>query len=119
LTAKTLAEWMAKRPYLQPTAVVATTLGGRPAWQLDIRLRTDAAATQHCDNGPADCVAMIRLPSVALPLGPSHGGAARVICVEMTNGRIVGVVASGDANNVAGLLGDTRPFLESIRFNAP
>ena len=119
LSAQSLAGWMANLPYLEPTSVVPTTLSGLPAWQVDIRLRVAATATQQCDNGSEGCMPMIRVPSVALPLGPSHGGVARVIFVAMPDGRIVGVVASGAAaDNLTGLLADTQPILDSIKFDA-
>jgi len=115
LTAQSLAHWVATRTFLQSTTVVSTTVSGLPGWQVDIRLRDDALATQTCNDSPGTCVPLIRLPSIPLPLGVTHGAVARVIFVELPTGRIVGVVASGaNASNLTGLLAVTQPVLDSI-----
>ena len=119
LNAQQLADWVASRQYLQPTTVVATTFSKFAAWQVDIRLRDDASATSRCDGNPQPCVPLIRLPSVTLPLGPSHGAVARVIFVLLPSGRTMGVVASGaSADDLDGLLDATQPVLDSITFDA-
>jgi hypothetical protein len=119
LTAQSLADWVAKRPYLQPTNVVATTLSGLPAWRVDVRLKDTASATATCDYNTDSCVPMIALPTLKLPLGPSHGAVGRIFFVQMPNGRIVGVNVSGaGADNLDGLLAATQPVIDSIQLNA-
>ena len=119
LTAESLAGWVAKLPYLEPTTVVATTFSGLPAWRLDVRLKDTASATATCDYDTHPCIPMLALPKVTLPLGASHGGVGRVFFVQMPNGRIVGVQASGAAaDNLEGLLTATQPVLDSIKLNA-
>ncbi len=38
-TAQDLACWVASQPYLAPTEAVSTTVGGLPAWQVDVQLK--------------------------------------------------------------------------------
>jgi len=119
LTAQSLADWVAKLPYLEPSTVIATTFSGLPAWRVDVRLKDSASATATCDYDTHPCIPMIALPTVTLPLGPSHGAVGRVFFVQMPNGRIVGVQASGAAaDNLDGLLAATQPVLDSIKLNA-
>jgi len=51
--ARSVAQWLAGRPFLAGTALSPTTVGGRPAWRVTGGLRRGAALTAHKNMLPA------------------------------------------------------------------
>lgn len=46
-----LAQWVAHRPSVEASAITRTTVGGLPAWQVDLRHRAGAHLVGHCVDG--------------------------------------------------------------------
>ena len=46
-----LAQWVAHRPSVEASAITRTTVGGRPAWQVDLRHRAGAHLVGDCLAG--------------------------------------------------------------------
>ncbi len=52
-TAQSMADWLAHRPFAVPTAVVRTTVGGKPAYQVDVVLKKGAPLRSMHNTDPA------------------------------------------------------------------
>lgn len=120
LTAQSFAAWIAARPELEPTKVVATTVSGLRAWQVDLKLRAGAALTASCEGG-ADCVPLVRVAGVPGPLGLAVDGSGRAIVVQLPNGHLIGI-AEGVTNSTVPLsviLSAVQPVIHSISFDIP
>jgi hypothetical protein len=119
LTAESFAQWLASRPYLESTQVVATRVSGYPAWQVDVRLLDSATATSVCQPSIPDCIQMVKMPFAETPTGISHGQVGRMLFVQYPAGRIVWVyewdAGEATADNLPGVLGVLQPVFESIQ----
>ena len=117
LTAQSLAAWVSTHSGLVRTAVVPTTIGGRPAFQVDLRQATGAPRGTVCDPANRDCVPLVRLASHQLPFGVAGGAVGRAYVLTLPSGRIaiVAVGASGD-DRMGALVNATQPLLDSIAF---
>ena len=51
-SAKSVATWLSKRPFLQHTAVVPTQVGGLPAWRVSGQLKPGARLLAHKNDAP-------------------------------------------------------------------
>jgi hypothetical protein len=51
-TARSIATWLAHRPFLQPTTAVPVSLGGRPAWRVRTVLRDGSRMTASRNDEP-------------------------------------------------------------------
>jgi hypothetical protein len=115
LTAQSFAAWFAARPEVEPTKVVATTVAGLPAWQVDLKLRPGAALTASCEGG-GDCVPLVRVAGVSAPLGLGVDASGRAIVVQLPNGHLIGI-AEGVTNSTVPLsafLSAVQPVVQSI-----
>jgi len=119
LTAQSLAAWVSTHSGLVRSAVVPTTIGGRPAYQVDLRQAAGAAKGTVCDPANRDCVPLVRLPSHQLPFGVAGGTVGRAYVLTLPSGRIaiVAAGASGD-DRIGALVNATQPLLDSIAFPA-
>jgi hypothetical protein len=119
LTAESFAQWLASRPYLESTQVVATRVSGYPAWQVDVRLLDSAAATSVCQPDIPDCVLMVKMPFTETPTGIAHAQVGRMIFVQYPAGRIVWVyewdAGEATADNLPGVLAVLKPVFDSIQ----
>jgi hypothetical protein len=117
LTAQSFATWIAARPELEPTKVVATTVAGMRAWQVDLKLRAGAALTASCEGG-GDCLPLVQVAGVSGPLGLGVGGTGRAIVVQLPNGHLIGI-AEGTTNStdpLSAILTAGQPVIHSISF---
>ena len=119
LTAQSLATWVSTHSGLVRSAVVPTTIGGRPAYQVDLRQAAGAAKGTVCDPANRDCVPLVGLASHPLPFGVAGGAVGRAYILTLPSGRlaVVAAGASGD-DRIDALVNATQPLLDSIAFPA-
>ena len=118
-TAQSLAAWVSTHSGLVRTAVVPTTIGGRPAFQVDLRQATGAPRGTVCDPANRDCVPLVRLASHQLPFGVVGGTVGRAYMVTLPSGRIAVVAAgAGGDDRIDALVKATQPLLDSLAFPA-
>ena len=117
LTTESLATWVATHSGLVPASVVPTTIGGRPAFQVDLRQAAGAPKGTICDPANRDCVPLVRLASRTLPFGVAGGTVGRAYVLTLPSGHIAVVAAgaSGD-DRVGALVNATQPLLDGITF---
>jgi hypothetical protein len=119
LTAQSLAAWVATHPDLVPAPVVPTSIGGLPAWQVDVRQAADSPQGKVCSGGNLNCVPLFRAPSGDYPAGVGRGTVGRIYAVTLPSGRLALVAAgAGGDDRIGALVNATQPLLDSITFPA-
>jgi hypothetical protein len=122
--AKALATWLASRPYLRTTRPQATTVGGRPAWQLDARIGPlpPHATLMGRDHIPG--VFLLRLlppqhdtDSLSAWFDRTYTSPSHLWLIDLPNG-MVGYVEAGSDGGQAGKAQITR-ILQQMRFQQP
>ena len=120
VTAESFARWMAARPDLSGAAPVKTTVAGQPAWQVDLLFGSDARPSALCVGPNVDCLPLIRVPGVALPLGLANGTAGRATVLQLGNGRLIAITAAGDSqHHLEEVVATVQPVIDSITFDHP
>jgi len=118
LTAESFARWVASRPYLTPTTAVPVTVSGYPSWQVDVRLKDSATATEVCQPVILDCIQMIKMPFTDRPTGIANAQVGRMIFVQYP-GRILWFYqwdGGGDtADDLPGVVGVLKPVVDTLR----
>jgi hypothetical protein len=112
--AKSIAAWLASRAQVIASQPRKTTVGGRPAWTLDVRL---SASTGGLCGVP--CVNLINSPD-----GNSHyayglwgPGSSRMTFVDVAAGRVLLIsIDDVDGRGVDQLRSAAQSVVESIRF---
>jgi hypothetical protein len=118
LTAESFARWIAARPDLWAASPVRTTVAGQPAWQVDLLFGPDARPNATCDGPNVDCLPLIRVPGVTLPLGLANGTAGRATVIQLGNGRLITMTAGGDSqHHLEEVVASVQPVLDSITFD--
>jgi hypothetical protein len=119
LTAQSLAAWVSTHSGIVPTTVVRTTIGGLPAFQVDLRQAAGAPKGTVCDPANRDCVPLVRLASHPLPFGVVGGTVGRAYILTLPSGRIAVVAAgAGGDDRIGALVNATQPVLDSLQFPA-
>ena len=118
LTAESFARWIAARTDLWAATAVMTTVAGQQAWQVDLLFGPDARPSATCDGPGVDCLPLIRIPGVTLPLGLADGTAGRATIVQLGNGRLIAMTESGDSqHHLEEVVAAVQPVLDSITFD--
>jgi hypothetical protein len=113
-SAKDLAEWLAGRPQLTATVPKAVTLGGRPAWQLDISLSADAG--ELCG---IPCVNVLNSPdrNRSYAFGIEGPWAVHATLVTAPDGSTVLITVEGNGRDrLAAEVAEYQPILDSVSF---
>jgi hypothetical protein len=120
LTAESLARWIAARPDLVEKSPVTTTVAGQPAWQIDLVFSPVAAPSATCDGPTLDCLPLIRVPGVPLPLGLADSTAGRITIIQLASGRLMAVSAGGDSqHHLEEVVAAVQPVMDSLTFDHP
>jgi hypothetical protein len=115
--AKALAQWLASRPQLVASTPEETTVGGRPAWMLDMRLSSSVGAL--CG---VPCVGLINSADndAYFAYGLWGPGSSRAYFVDVAPDRILMVsIDDVDGRGVEALRAAGADLVESIRFTGP
>ena len=117
-TAQDLAFWVASKPYLAPTEAVSTTVGGLPAWQVDVQLK-DGVKTGWEDRCKRMCIPMIGYPDTLNYLGlVENEGPFRWIFVQAPDGKVVNITIDGRGVDFKTLLDRTQPIIDGLVFDS-
>jgi hypothetical protein len=120
LTAESLARWIAARPDLRGNPPVKSTVAAQRAWQVDLVFGPDARPSATCDGPNLDCLPLIRVPGVPLPLGLADGSAGRITFVQLKSGRLIALIAGGDSrHHIEENVAAVQPVVDSITFDHP
>ena len=119
-SAEALARWIAARPELVSRPPVRTTVGGEQAWQVDLVFGPDARPNAVCDGPIHDCLPLIRVPGLAMPVGLANSTAGRAIVIQLGDGRLIAMVAGGDSvQHVEEVVALVNPVIDTISFDHP
>jgi len=118
--AEALARWIAARPELLSRPPVRTTVGGDPAWQVDVVFGPDARPNAVCDGPTRECLPLMRVPGMSLPVGIANSTAGRVIVIQLSDGRLTAVVATGGSSlHLEQVVALVQPVIDTITFDHP
>jgi hypothetical protein len=112
--ARDLAEWLAKRPQLTVTTPKPLTFAGRPAWQLDFSLSSEAG--ELCG---IPCANLLNSPdrNGSYAMGIEGRWAVHATFVDAPDGTTVLVtVEDVDGSGLASEVSAAQPILDSIAF---
>jgi hypothetical protein len=118
--ARSLASWLATRPYLSTSGAVATTLGGRPAWRVDVRERPGAVEVSPVcggDYSPPPCIPLFIGPADVIG-GIWGNGRIRYVFSDLPDGTTAQVSQWDFTDQGLGFDGSDQ-LVRSFRFEAP
>jgi hypothetical protein len=111
-TAKSVAIWLSKRPFLQHTAVIATQVGGLPAWRVSGQLKPGARLRAHKNYEP---VAPTFIDGAAqMAYSPSLLGEYTLVDVP---GAGITVIWSWSLNHGQKALAGNQAFIDTLAFH--
>jgi hypothetical protein len=120
LTVQSLTTWLSTHPGLVPSSPVATSVGGLPARQVDLRQKPGPATGVTCEGPNAGCVPLVRMPSVRLPLGVAAGPGGRAYVLTLPSGRLAVVAVGGPSDRqLYELMSAVTPVLDSLVLDQP
>jgi len=118
MSAAELARWVAARPYLDADAPVRTSVDGRAAWQVTVRVaRAPARLVGACDGSPELCWPLLgahHRPGEPWVTGPRPDMVSRYTFVSLPAGRPLGIWSWAYADSLASL-DDNDELIASIR----
>jgi len=120
--AKALATWLASRPYLHSTPPRQTTVGGRPAWELDARIGSlGPGATTMVSGRPGVYLVRVLPPvsdqdTASAWFDQTYTKPTHLWCVDLPNG-MVGYVEGGSVGDPHEA--DITRILQQMRFVDP
>jgi hypothetical protein len=113
-TALEMARWITHRPFVAPTSVVRTSVGGRPAWRVTATLRPGARRTTTWN--------WERIAPLLFDVPPSGSWLSRRTVGEMTlldvpGAGVAAIWSWNDTGNLARATDDdVRSFVEHLSF---
>ena len=120
--ARSLAGWVAGRPFLESSDVTGTTVSGLPAWEVDVQGRPGTAqVARQCGYGGnlSPCSPLLLLGSGPYEvLGVDPGGENRYVFVDLPDGRVLLLSAWDFASPSAGF-DRAAAVIASVRFANP
>jgi hypothetical protein len=112
-TARSIATWLAHRPFLQPTTAVPVSVGGWPAWRVRTVLRGGARMTASRNDDPV--APLFRNPTGArVGVAPDLPG--EITLLRSPTGHRVIAIWSWTTSPQTSVLADSRLMIGSLRF---
>jgi hypothetical protein len=113
-TAREMARWIATRPFVAPTSVTRTSVGGRPAWRVVATLRPGARLTSTWDAG--------RIAPLLFDIPPAGSWLSGSVLGEMTlldlpGGGVTAIWSWSNTGDLAAATADdVHAFIAQLRF---
>jgi hypothetical protein len=111
-TAKSVATWLAQRPFLSHTALVATQVGGLPAWRVAGQLKPGAAL--HAVKDYESVAPTFLVDSAHMAYAPDLIGEYTVVDVP---GAGITVIWSWSVGHGQRALAGNRAFIDTLAFH--
>jgi hypothetical protein len=115
--ARSVALWLASRPFLAAGPVTSTRLSGLPAWQVDVRFQPGQRSVARCSRGGAHACIPLLLVDSQQPRSVGIWVSERIrwILVDLAGGGVT-AVSTWDFTNRLDMLSPAQPLIDSIRF---
>ena len=107
--AAALADWVSTRAYLQTSRAERLTVGGRPAWAVDAKVRAGT-------DPPPGSVGYV--PLLTGGLGVDIVGWSRFIFLDLPAGKVAAIMSRVTSENSAALAVN-QPLIDSVTFSTP
>jgi hypothetical protein len=117
--ARALASWVSRRPFLRSGAVQKTTVGGLPAWTVQVRLRAPGRlGVAECNHQTTPCMPLLVLPDApSTVLGTWGSMTARYTFVNVP-GAGATVIWSWTFGHTDHALAGNQSLIDSLSFAA-
>lgn len=112
--ARSVADWLSKRPFLKDTSVTRVSVGGRTAWRVDASLKRGASLRAHKIEVPIAPV----FDSGGTPLGYGRELVGDWILLDSPAGGLIAIWSWSDGDGRPALAAN-QAFIDGLSFGSP